>query len=107
MALMDEFQKADSLYQERKNQGKIQRYERPIPEARESKLRQFEHKRPRESVEGICEYWIVGGGCKILKEAERLGLTKLTFICQGMVPPVCSVRKKTEAGMTVVDLFNK
>ena len=104
---MSDFKKADSLYQERKNQGKIQRYERPIPEARESKLRQFERKRPKESSDGICEYWVFDGGCKVFKEAESLGLTKLTFICQGTFPPECEVRKKTASGMTVMELFNK
>lgn len=103
---MSDFKNAEILYQKRKREGKIQRYERPIPEAGESKLRQIEMKRPTENLGEVCEQWIPEG-CKTNIEAIRLGLAKPTVVCTGIVTTTCAIRKWLAAGMTVQELYKK
>lgn len=103
---MGDFKDGKTLLEEQRAQGKLGVYERPIPEAGKSKLRQIEPRRPKDYIGEVCENW-VPGGCKAMLEAIKLGLTEPTFICTGVVATTCGVRSRLAAGVTVMELFNK
>ncbi len=103
---MSDFKTGKTLLEDQRQKGKLRVYERPIPEAGESKLRQIERKRPTENLGEVCEQWIPGG-CKAMLEAVRLKLTTQKFICTGVVTTICGVRRRLAAGTTVMELFNK
>ncbi|GAG80191.1 unnamed protein product [marine sediment metagenome] len=101
---MNEFKNGKNLYEEQKRQGKIREYEHPIPEA--GKPTHHNLKRPPSSSQTVCEHHGIGG-CKASLEAYELGLAKTVFPCEGLIPPVCSVRLKLAAGKTVKELYGK
>jgi len=103
---MNDFKNGKTLLQEYREKGKLRRWERPIPEAGESKLRQIYMKPPTEYTGEVCEQWIPGG-CSAMIEAVSLGLTKMTFICTGTITTTCAIQTRLAAGMTVGELFKK
>ncbi len=104
--MVNDFKNGKTLLEEQREKGLLRRYEQPIPEAGKSKLRQIEPKRPVEHLEEICEQWIPEG-CKAMVEAVKLGLTKPTFVCTGILTTTCGIRSRLASGMTVMELFNK
>jgi len=63
-------------------------------------------RRPKESSQDICEQF-TPNGCKASLEAVKLELKKTVFICVGLVPPVCTIRRQLAAGMTVQEIYQK
>jgi len=106
VALMDEFKDGKSLYEERKRQGELQKFEQHIPEAGKPHLGPRNMKRSKAPPQIICEQWDPGG-CKGSQEAVKLGLAQKVFICTGIIMTTCEIRTKLASGMTVQELFNK
>lgn len=103
---MKGFKEAKDLYDERLSQGKINEYERPLPEAGEPTPSRHDPRRPKTFTQCICEQWDPGG-CKGSQEAVKLGLAEKVFACQGLVPPVCTLRQQLASGMTIQEIYQK
>lgn len=104
--LMDEFKDGQSLYDQRRKQGKIRNWEPHLPEAGKPTYTHRNMKRPKEPTQDICEYWELAG-CKASREAVEQGLAKTIQPCSGRIPPVCSIRTRLTAGKTIKELFKK
>ncbi len=103
---MDEFKDSKSLYYERKKQGKVDKWEPRLPEAGKPVPGRRDLRKPQTPPQSACEQW-TAKGCKASLEAVELGLKKAPFLCEGLVPPECTIRAKLADGKTVKELFNK
>ena len=89
MALMDEFKKANTLYEDQRGKGKTGK--------RQTRTQMRSRK---------CEHYS-SECCEVSREAVNLGLTKTVFPCKGNIPPVCTIQLKLAAGKTIQELYEK
>ncbi len=103
-SLSDEFKDSKTLLEEIRAGGGLGRREVPLPEASNRGMRA--RRTPIDSSQSICDYFNING-CLASQEAVELGLSKKVFICQGLIPPVCSIERALALGKTVSDLYKK
>lgn len=104
--MVNGFKDGRTLLEEMRESGRLGRRELPLPEAPLRGPRRRGTKTPSDTSERVCECFTVEG-CSASLESVKRGLSKTVFLCQGLIPPECEVRKKTASGVTVMDLFNK
>jgi len=103
--MMGGFRDSKTIYDEQKEKRRPYNWEPPLPEAPHARARQSSLIKPLETAPRVCEYFTLKG-CKASLEAFELGLSEKIFICVGNVPPLCSVRQKLLAGMTIQEIYN-
>lgn len=100
----DNFKDSKTLLEEMRARGQLGRREMPLPEATNKGMRA--RRTPRNNSQRVCEYYNIKG-CTASQEAVELGLSGKVFLCQGLIPPDCAVRRALASGKTVSDLFKK
>ena len=103
---MDEFKDGKTLLEEQREKGMLRKWEPRLPEAGKPVPGRRNLRRSKTSPQYACEQW-TPKGCKASLEAVELGLKKTAFLCEGLVPPECTVRAKLAAGKTVKELYQK
>lgn len=102
--LRDDFKDSKTLLDEIRAKGDRGRRELPLPEASNRGMRA--RGTPRNTSQSLCEYYSING-CLASQEAVELGLADEVFMCQGLIPPICSIRHALTLGKTISDLYKK
>ena len=87
MAVMADFKKASSLYDQTAKRGA------PLSKATKSKTRKCEH--------------FISNCCEVSREALNLGLRKTVVPCTGNIPPDCKIRQDLADGKTIQEIYGK